>query len=189
MQDLEPFFGWLKLYDPEADEKSPFYGVEHSQFHFDRGVYEYLAHPLWEDFGSDGLLTKILYADYDEGFAILEMFGVWNDLLQNDYKLLAENCLTVLVDQGIQRFILIMENVLNIYLDADDYYDAMQDELEDGWICTLRTRPHVQTELNQFGIAQYFYYSPALDALHWRKLKPWQLYAEVSDQMRRVLPE
>ena len=188
MHTLEPFIGWLAHYDPSADERSPFHGVEHSEFHFDRNVYEYLAHPLWEDFGSEGLLTKVLYANYDEGYAILEMFGVWNDLIQNDFKLFAENCLTYLLDAGVNRFILIMENILNIYVDADDYYEALQDELEDGWIALVRARPHVQEELEQYGISQYFFWSPNLDALFWRKLKPWQLYQAVEDQMGRLLP-
>lgn len=188
MHTLEPFIGWLAHYDPTADERSPFHGVEHSEFHFDRNVYEYLAHPQWEDFGSEGLLTKVIYANYDEGYAILEMFGVWNDLIQNDFKLFAENCLTYLLDAGVNRFILIMENILNIYVDADDYYEALQDELEDGWITLIRARKHVQEELEQYGISQYFFWSPKLDALYWRKLKPWQLYQAVEDQMGRLLP-
>lgn len=188
MHDIEPFIGWLRYYDPETDEQSPFFGTEHSQFTLDRGVYEYLAHPLWEDFGSESLLTKVLYVDYDEGFAILEMFGVWNDLLQNDYRLFMENVLTLMVGEGVNKYILVMENILNIYLDADDYYEAMQDELEDGWICLLRVRPHVQEQLDEYGISQYFFWSEGLDALFWRKMKPVDLYAQANAAMRRLQP-
>jgi hypothetical protein len=31
---------------------------------------------------------KILYADYEEGFCIIELIGEWNDLLYNDIMLL-----------------------------------------------------------------------------------------------------
>lgn len=187
MQDLEPFSGWQRYYDPESDEQSPFFGVEHSLLYYDRQVYEYLAHPLWEDIGSEGLLTKILFVDYEQGYAVLEMFGVWNDLIQNDYKLFAENCLTYLVDAGVNKFILIMENILNIYLDTDDYYEAMQDELEDGWIALIRVRPHVKEEMQNFGIGQYFYWSPMLEELQWRKLKPQQVFALVEAEMGKML--
>ncbi len=187
MHEIEPFYGWLGHYENEADENSPFQNAEHSAFVLDKGVYEYLAHPLWDDIGSDGLLVKILYAHYEDGYAIVELFGVWNDLIQNDYRLLAENCLTYLVDAGINKFILVMENILNIYLDADDYYEALQEELEDGWICLLRPRAHVVEEIEQYEIGRYFFWSDELDALNWRKLKPWELYRVVDNKMQLLL--
>lgn len=187
MHLIEPHFGWLKYYSNENDPNSPFQDVVHSEFEFDRGVYEYLAHPLWEDIGSDGLLLKILFANYDEGFAIIELFGVWNDLIQNDFRLLAENCLTFLVDAGINKFTFIAENLLNIYLDADDYYEAMQEELSDGWMVLLRPREHVVREIEEYGIGQYFFWSEDLDAIAWRKLKPWELHALVESRMTKLL--
>jgi hypothetical protein len=188
MHEIEPFYGWLALYTNEADDHSPFQDAEHSELYFDKGVYEYLAHPLWDDFGSDGLLVKILFANYDHGFAIVELFGVWNDLIQNDYKLLCENCLTYLLDAGIDKYVLIMENVINIYLDSDDYYDAMQEELGEGWICLLRPRAHVVAEIEQYDIGRYFFWSDDLDAVNWRKLKPWELYALAESKMTKLLP-
>jgi hypothetical protein len=188
MHEIEPFYGWLPYYTTEADDNSPFQSAAHDAFTLDKGVYEYLAHPLWEDFGSDGLLLKILYADYMRGYAIIELLGVWNDLLQNDFKLLAENCLTYLIDAGVQEFILIVENVLNIYVDADDYYEALQEELGEGWLCLLRPRAHVIDEIEQYDIGRYFFWSEELDALHWRKLKPWELHALVAAKMTKLLP-
>ncbi|MEM7036006.1 MAG: hypothetical protein AAF570_03430, partial [Bacteroidota bacterium] len=156
---------------------SPFQNVVHNEFFYDRQMHEYLAHPQWETIGAEGLLVKILYANYDHGYAVIEMFGVWNDLIQNDYKLFAENCLTYLIDAGIDKFVLVVENVLNIYLDRDDYYEAVQDEIgAEGWICLLRPREHVVRELEAYDIGQYFYWSEDLDDVFWRKLKPWQLY-------------
>ena len=187
MQDIEPFLGWLKYYSNEQDDHSPFQSVTHNAFSFDRNVYEYLAHPLWDDIESDGLLVKILYADYDSGFAFVELFGVWNDLILNDFKLLSENCLTYLVDAGINKIVLIAENVLNIYLDADDYYEAMQEELEDGWMVLLRPREHVVREIEEYGIDQYFFWSEEVDDLNWRKLKPQELFAVIESKMQRLL--
>jgi hypothetical protein len=188
MHEIEPFYGWLHLYSNEADDNSPFQSAEHSAFTLDKGVYEYLAHPLWDHIDSDGLLVKILFANYLQGYAVIELFGVWNDLIQNDYRLLAENCLTYLIDAGIDKFIFIMENVINIYLAADDYYEALQEELGDGWICMLRPRQHVVAEIEQYDIGHYFFWSEELDDLNWRKTKPWELFALVEGKMQKLLP-
>jgi hypothetical protein len=188
MHEIEPYYGWLNYYTNEADDNSPFQDADHNAFSLDKGVYEYLAHPLWDHIDSDGLLLKILYVHYDEGYAIIELFGVWNDLILNDYRLLSENCLTYLIDAGITKFVLIMENVLNIYLDADDYYEALQEELEDGWICLLRPRAHVVAEIEQYDIGRYFFWSEELDALNWRKSKPWELFAIVESKLQKLLP-
>lgn len=187
MHEIEPYYGWLGYYTNEADENSPYQEADHGAYQLEKGVYEYLAHPLWDEFGSDSLLLKILFANYDQGYAIVELFGVWNDLLQNDYRLLAENFLTYMIDAGITRFVFIMENVLNIYLDADDYYEALQDELGDGWICLLRPRDHVVAEIEEYGIGRYFFWSEELNALNWRKLKPWDLYVLVEAKLPKLL--
>ncbi|MBX3101122.1 MAG: hypothetical protein KF690_01280 [Bacteroidetes bacterium] len=190
-QHLEPFDGWLFIYSHDQDERSPFHEVEHNLFAYDRRIYTFDAHPLWDNIESESLLVKILYAQYDEGYAILELLGEWNDLHENDFRLLWDNCLHPLVTEGIYRFILICENVFNIYPDADDYYQNAQEELAEGegWLCLLRARPQVLEELEAYGIGQYFFYSPLLESLRWRKLKPWQVYAQVRDQLEgRLLP-
>jgi len=162
--------------------------VEHNLFYYDRSINHIPAHPLWDDFGSESLLLKILFADYGRGFAIIELFGEWNDLFDNDFKLLAENCLTVLVDEGIQKFVFICENVFHIYPDQDDYYQAMQEELEaDGWMCLLRMRDHVREEMESYAVADYFYMSPVLDQVPWRKLKPLELFGLVEARMPKLL--
>lgn len=189
LHEVEPHYGWLKYYSAEADPRSPFHHEEHNEFFYDRQVYQYLAHPQWDVIGSDGLLVKVIFADYDREFAIVELFGVWNDLLENDFKLLVDNCLSVLVENGVKRFVLILENVLNIYLDADDYYEAFEEELEGGWICLLKGREHVLREIEDNELSSYFYWSPELDGLLWRKLKPVQLFQLVEEKMRLVLGE
>ena len=187
LRDIEPFYGWLELYSHEEDVYSPFHEVEHNLFYYDRSINHIPAHPLWDHIGSESLLVKILYANYDQGYAIIELFGEWNDLFDNDFKLLAENCLTYLMDNRINKFILICENVFNIYLEADDYYQAMEEELEEGWICTLRLRESVKEEMQAYGIAPYFYWNTELDAISWRKLKPFQLFQLIDTRLKMVL--
>lgn len=190
LHHIEPFYGWLNIYSHDRDVRSPFHEVEHNLFYFDRSVNNIPAHPLWDYFGSESLLLKILYADYEMGFAIIELFGEWNDLFENDFKLLAENCLTYLIDHHIDKFILVCENVFHIYLEADDYYQALHEELGDeGWVCALRTRENVWEEMEAYTIAHYFYRSPVLDEVPWRKLKPQQLYHLVASRMQQVLTD
>ncbi len=187
LRDIEPFFGWLAEYSHDQDNRSPFHEVEHNLFEYDRRIYNIPAHPFWDDFGSESLLVKILYADYREGFAILELFGEWNDLFDNDFKLLAENCLTYLIDHGIRQFILICENVFHGYFQSDDYYQALQDELEDGWICAIRLREELQEEMVRYGINGYVFWSPYLDDVVWRKTKPQQLYRFVTSRLQNLI--
>ncbi|GAB4403656.1 MAG: hypothetical protein OHK0039_03050 [Bacteroidia bacterium] len=189
LRDIEPFYGWLALYSHEQDEQSPFHNVEHNLFYYDRSVNNIPAHPVWDHIGSESLLVKILYANYEEGYAIIELLGEWNDLYDNDFRLLAENCLTYLIDAGIGKFILICENVFHAYLDSDDYYQALQEELDEqeGWICLLRLREPVRAEFVQYGLSPYLYWSPMLDEITWRKLKPFQLFDLVEERIHRLL--
>ncbi|MEL6255990.1 MAG: hypothetical protein AAFR87_28555 [Bacteroidota bacterium] len=187
LRDIEPFYGWLELYNHEKDQNSPFHAIEHNLFYFDRSVNSIPAHPLWDDIGSESLLVKILFANYQEGYAIIELFGEWNDLFDNDYRLLAENCLSYLIDNGINKFILICENVFHIYLEEDDYYRAVEDELEDGWIFALRLRKELKEEMRAYGISQYLYWSDKTDALNWRTLKPNQLYEAIYSLLHKLL--
>ncbi|MFN8922737.1 MAG: hypothetical protein ACK5XP_07410 [Sphingobacteriia bacterium] len=212
-EHIEPFDGWLYLYNHDMDEHSPFHGVEHSLFDYDRAIYTFRAHPLWDQIESESLLVKILYASYPgsylppadphtepdnippaapdgEGFAILELLGEWNDLHENDFRLLWENCLHPLAVAGISRFIFICENVFNVYPGESDYYELATEALEDGWMCLLRARPHVLEELEAYEIGRYFYYSPSLADVRWRKMKPWHVYQLVKDNLERfLLPE
>lgn len=185
--EVEPHYGWLGYYDHKMDKRSPFHHVEHNLFAYDRYIYTFEAHPLWDTIESESLLVKILYANYTQGYAIIELLGEWNDLFQNDFKLLCENCLTYLADEGITQYIFVAENVFNIYLDQDDYYEAFQEELGDGWMCLLRARERVLDEMKRYNISPYFYWNDSLQDLHWRKLKPWQVYDLVKDSMQKLL--
>ena len=185
MIDTEPFYGWLHWYDPEKDELSPFYGVEHNLFQFDRKIYNLPTHPLWEDIDSDSLLVKILFADYTQGFAILELIGEWNDLHFNDFRLLREHCLDLLGAEGISRFILVCENVFNVYVSSDDYYADFHETWEEGWIFLLRARPMVLQEFIQYGISAWLGWSAEIDELNWRKYSPEQLYELIQKIMQK----
>ena len=73
MHTIEPYFNWRDLYIASEDEKSPFYEREYNEFEFTHAIYDHLIHPQWDEIGSPTLFIKILFVDYDESFAIIEL--------------------------------------------------------------------------------------------------------------------
>lgn len=185
MQDLEPFYHWRDLYKAEEDAASPFYQNTYSELHYTHAVYNHVIHPQWDEFGSETLYTKLLYADYDMGFAVLEMIGEWNDCIDNDIMYFKREVVEPLVDGGINKFILIGENVLNYHPDTDDYYAEWFEDLEEGWIVGLNFRQHIREQLIDFNLDYYFVFGGDLDEFPWRNFNPKQLFTKVQQVVRR----
>jgi hypothetical protein len=189
MHDLEPYYNWREIYIASEDPRSPFFEREYSEFEFSDKIYNYFIHPQWDSFGSQTLFMKILYADYEEGFCIIELIGEWNDLLYNDIMLLKRDIVEHLQHQGISRFILIGENVLNFHSSDDCYYEEWFDEVNDadGWIALLNFRDHVLEDFASANIDSYFVLGGKLNELRWRTLNPDQLFEQVSSHVTRRL--
>ena len=177
MHDIEPYFAWRDDYAAEEDEHSPFYGREYDEFHYHNKIYNYYIHPQWDEFGSLTLYTKILYADYDEGFAILEFIGEWNDCLYNDITFLKEEVIDVLFKHGINRFIFICENVLNFHGSDNCYYEAISEDISEemAWMAFVNTMPRVEEEMVNTHIQYYAYLGANLSDVNWRRFKPKQI--------------
>lgn len=178
---VEPYYIWRNLYIAEDDESSPFYGREYSEFEFQNRVYNYLIHPQWDFFGSPTLFMKIIYADYEDGYAIIEFIGEWNDAIENDIMTLKREIIDELIAVGIDKFILIGENVLNFHSSDDCYYEEWIDDIEDGWVAMVNFHEHVTSELEQVGIDQYFVMGGEMEMLDWRTFSPQQFYAKVDE--------
>lgn len=188
MHDLEPYYMWRDLYVASEDENSPFFEREYSEFEFTNQIYNHLIHPQWDFFGSNTLYLKILYADYDEGFCIIEMIGEWNDAVDNDIMFLKRDILEHLIDFGITRFIMIGENVLNFHASDDSYYEELYSDIEDdGWIVFLNFREHVLKEFRDANLDYYINFGGDFDELYWRKLQPQALYDVVTKLLSRRL--
>lgn len=189
MHDIEPFWNWRHKYVAEEDERSPFFGEEHSEFHFTNAVYDHLIHPQWDGMGSSTLYLKLLFADYEEGGAIIELIGEWNDLLHNDVMILKRNIIEHLMAQGISKFVLIGENVLNFHSSDEEYYSEWYEEVSDagGWIALLNLRPHVLQDLQSANIDQYFLLGGQLNAMEWRTWEPEALLEKVEGLVMRRL--
>ncbi len=189
MHNLEPYFNWRSYYTAEDDHRSPFYGRAYSEFEFSLKIYDHYIHPQWDDFGSSTLFLKILYANYPEGFAILEFIGEWNDCLHNDIMFLKRDIIEHMMEQGICKFVLIGENVLNFHYSDDCYYEEWFEEVsdEDGWIAALNFPEHVLREFSKANIDSYFVLGGALNEMAWRTLKPEALYQRIAAYVERRL--
>ena len=140
MHDIEPFFNWRHIYIAEEDKRSPFFGRTYSEFEFSQTVYNYFIHPQWDEFGSRTLYLKIIYVDYELHFAIIEMIGEWNDAIENDIMELKREIIDLLEKEGIYKYILITENVLNFHSSDKEYYQEWFEEVsEDFGLDTLIT--------------------------------------------------
>ncbi len=187
MQDIEPFYSWRNLYDASADERSPFFGREYSEFSYSNTIYNYYIHPQWDDFGSPTLYLKILYADYDRAFAIIEFIGEWNDAINNDSMFLKRDVVEILIENGIRKFILIGENVLNFHASDDCYYEEWYQEVEDGWIVALNFRDHILSEFSKNNIDYYLAFGGEFDQMNWRTYLPVQLFEKIENSITRRL--
>lgn len=187
MHDLEPFYRWRDLYIASEDERSPFYEREYSEFEFTHQIYDHLIHPQWDDFGSNTLYLKVLYADYLEGFAIIELIGEWNDAINNDIMFLKRDIIEQMVENGLQKFILIGENVLNFHCSDDSYYEDWYNDLDEGWICFINFRPHVLEEVRAGNLDYYINFGGELDDFPWRRFAPIQVYQKIEALLARRL--
>ena len=183
MHDIEPFFKWRGSYIASEDYLSPFFGKTYSEFHFTNKVYNYFIHPQWDEFGSATLYLKVLYADYHKGYSIIELIGEWNDCLHNDVMFLKREIIDDMREKGLNKFILICENVLNFHHSDDAYYEEWVDDVmeADGWIALLNFREHVLADMQAIDLDSYFVLGGELNEMGWRTFTPEQLCRRVDD--------
>ena len=187
MHEIEPYYNWRHIYVSEEDERSPFYKREYSEFEFTQTVYNYYIHPQWDEFGSRTLYLKVLLADYDEHYAVLELIGEWNDAIENDIMALKRDVIDKFEYEGINKFILIAENVLNFHSGDKDYYQEWHEEVCDaaGWIVCLNMPEATQYDFNK---AKINYYIELMTLANWRTYRPFHLFKKIDDEINRRLP-
>jgi len=178
MHNIEPFYNWDKYYCGNEDARSPFYGKEYDFTQYTNDIYGYYIDPAWDYIGSETLYIKVLFADYEKRYVIIEMIGEWNDTLHNDIMHLKRNIVDHFVTQGIDKFILIGENVFNFHGSDDCYYEEWFDDVEEGWIAAINFRDFVFREWTKFNIDQFIVFGGSLEIDHWRTMKP-QLFFEM----------
>jgi len=189
MHTIEPYYNWRGIYIASEDNKSPFAGRVYSEFEFTDSIYNYCIHPQWDSIECQGLYLKILYVDYEEGYTIIELFGEWNDTLDNDIMTLKRDIVEDLMFEGISKFILIGENLLNFHASDDCYYEEWFDEVEEenGWIAFVNFRDHVMQEFQSEGIDSYIVSGGELEDVKWRTNTPLQFYDQIKNYVMERL--
>ncbi|RFM26510.1 hypothetical protein DXN05_20025 [Deminuibacter soli] len=186
MHDIEPFFNWRHMYTAEEDQRSPFFGRTYSEFEFSQTVYNYYIHPQWDEFGSRTLYLKIIYADYELQFVVIELIGEWNDAIENDIMTLKRDVIDHLFKEGITKYILVGENVLNFHSGDRDYYQEWFEEVtdENGWIVLLNLPEASQYDFRKKKIN---YYIELMEILNWRTYKPEDLFKLIDERINKRL--
>jgi hypothetical protein len=187
MHLVEPFFEWRNLYIASDDPVSPFYNQEYSEFEFHNSVYNFYIHPQWDSMESPTLFLKILYTEYEDGYAIIELLGEWNDAIENDIMTFKRDIIEPMINAGITKFILIGENVLNFHYSDDCYYEEWLDDVEDGWVVAVNFHEHVINEFQRINIDNYFVMGGELQDIEWRTYSPFQLFKKINDLVIRRL--
>ena len=187
MQNIEPHYNWQKYYKASEDKYSPLFGKQYDFTRYSSAIYDHYIHPAWDYIGSETLYIKILYVNYQLGFAIIEMFGEWNDAINNDIMHLKRNILDVMDKRGIKQYILMGENVLNFHGSDDCYYEEWFEDVEDGWIAALNFRYFVEDQWKKFRLDNYVNFGGTLNIENWRTLTPLNLYQLVKTLIIRRL--
>ena len=158
---------------------SPLFSATHTaSLGFRKKIYDHYIHPQWDEFGSLTLYMKILFADYDEGFAIIELIGEWNDTLYNDIRFLKREIIDLLIAKNINKFILICENVLNFHGSDDCYYEEWYEDVceEGGWVCLLNILNHVEEEMKDTRLQYYINFGERYNNFNWRSQRPQNVF-------------
>jgi hypothetical protein len=92
-----------------------------------------------------------------------------------------------MIENGINKFILIGENVLNFHYSDDCYYEEWFDEVEDGWIAMVNFHEHVIREFERINIDCYFVMGGELEEIEWRTYRPFQFFKKVNDLVMKRL--
>jgi hypothetical protein len=191
VHEIEPYYNWRNYYVASEDPQSPFYDREYSEMYYTEAIYDHYIHPQWDNIGSPTLYIKVLFADYQDEFAIIELMGEWNDCINNDIMMLKRDIIEIMMQEGISKFILIGENVLNFHSSDELYYDEWFDDVEDmgGWIALLNFREHVLDDFQAADIDSYFVMGGKLNDMGWRTYTPIQLFKKVNSMVMKRLGE
>ena len=121
----------------------------------------------------------VALAEYDEHYVVIELFGEWNDAIENDIMHLKRNVADKFMAEGIYKFIMIGENVLNFHSGDKDYYEEWLEDVNDqhGWIVCINMPEQTQYDFKRAILNQYI---ELMDQPDWRIYKPFHLFKLVN---------
>jgi hypothetical protein len=186
MHDIEPTFIWENYYQAHKDKKSPFFGNSYSNS-YESTIYGYYIDPRWDFIGSETIYCKLLIVNYDLEYAIIELFGEWNDTLHNDIMWLKREVIDTLTQEGIKKFILLGENIFQFHGGETDYYEEWFEDIEDGWIAAVNFPEFILNEFQKYRLDYYINFGGTLQIENWRTLKPEIFFELVNSLVLRRL--
>ena len=115
------------------------------------------------------------------------MIGEWNDAIENDIMTLKRDVIDAMMLEGINKFILITENVLNFHSGDKDYYQEWQEENTEngGWAIALNMSEPAQYDFRRKKLNNYI---ELIDLPDWRIYKPYHLFKKINDIVNLRLP-
>jgi hypothetical protein len=100
---------------------------------------------------------------------------------------LKRNILEILDQEGINKFILIGENILNFHGSDDSYYEEWFEDVEEGWIAAVSFPDFIQEEFRKYHIDHYINMGGTLQIENWRTMPPVVFYELVAGLIQRRL--
>jgi hypothetical protein len=128
---------------------------------------------------------KLLFTDYEQNYAIIELIGEWNDAVENDIMQLKREIVDLMIPKGIYKYIIITENVLNFHSSDLDYYEEWYDDIKDegGWIVSINMPEQTQYDFQRSHIDRYV---KLLENPNWRTYQPQHFFQMVDNSMLRL---
>ena len=112
---------------------------------------------------------------------------VWNPEEKEIVELKRE-VLEKFMEEGIYKFILIVENVLNFHSDGKDYYEELHEEVtdENGWVVCLNMPEQTQYDFKQAHLNQFI---ELMELDNWRIYRPFHLFKKIDAELMNRLEE
>jgi hypothetical protein len=99
------------------------------------------------------------------------------------------NIIEEMIENGVDKFILLGENIMNFHSGDNDYYQEWFEEIEDGWIVGLNFRDHVIAEFHDSNLDYYIAFGGRFNDFSWRTHDPRQLFSKIDSLiMKRLNP-
>jgi hypothetical protein len=95
---------------------------------------------------------------------------------------LKREVLEKLMDEGIYKFVLITENVLNYHSDVKDYYEELYENVTDesGWVVCLNMPEQTQYDFKKAHLNRYI---ELMELENWRTYKPFHLFKKIDGEL------
>jgi MFS superfamily sulfate permease-like transporter len=114
------------------------------------------------------------------------VLGECNDAIENAIMQLKREVIDKFQLNGIYKFILVGENVLNFHSGDRDYYEEWYEEMceENGWAVLLNMPEQTQHDFRKAKLNRFI---ELVELGNWRTFKPFHLFRKMDEeQMKRL---